>query len=432
MKRSNGIGRWPTPYDLGQRLRFGFAAVATLAAFASSGLGACAASDETTISEEPERNIASVGDSGADASADGDAAVPCAADCEYFPPACSADVLCSNGLFDPNKPTGGPDHLDMRMTVQLIRGRSANDVWVLGGLGAQRHFDGTSWVRSELPASEISPMGLVPGLQTLWLRDTSEIGFNGVQTSSRSYSRGLVDPPDGGLGSDGWTEHAPPSLVPAGPFKRGSQRVTFGWSSPGSDWFWLATGKTSLVLPNPPALIRVRVADAGVFAGEVKVLDAGSFMGMHGVSADDFWAVGMDGAAVRVTGGSGASPTFKHYNSRTRNALYGVWAASASDVWAVGFNGTVRHYTGDPLLWEVVSDVPAGVHLNAIWGTSASDIWAVGNEAVVLHYDGIRWSRVKIGGLGLRRPNLTTVWASDSEHVWIGGEGVVLSLGGKP
>jgi len=404
-----------------------------LAPFASAGLGACAASDETMLSEEPERNIVSVSDSGADAVADADAAASCGADCEYYPPACSADVLCSNGLFDPSKPTGGPDNLDMRMTVQLIRGRSANDVWLLSGFGVQRHFDGTSWVRSELPVSEISPMGQAPGLVTLWLRDTSEIGFTGVSPVSRTYSRGLVDPPDGGGGSDGWREHAPPSIIPVPEFYPDYHLLTFGWGPPGSDWFWLATRLTDLDLSwVSPALIRVRVAGAGIFAGEVKVLDAGTFVGLHGVSADDFWAVGMDGAAVRITGGSGDSPTVTRYNSRTRNALYGVWAASASDVWAVGFNGTVRHYTGDPLLWEVVSDVPEGVHLNAIWGTSTSDIWAVGNGAVVFHYDGIRWSRVKIGGLGSQRPNLLTVWASDPEHVWIGGEGVVLSLGGKP
>ena len=103
----------------------------------------------------------------------------------------------------------------------------------------------------------------------------------------------------------------------------------------------------------------------------------GTFAGLHGASADDLWAVGMDGATARVTGASGDSPSAKAYNSQTRNALYGVWAASPSDVWAVGFGGTIRHYTGDPLLWEVVPDIPEDMHLNAVFGSSASDIWAV-------------------------------------------------------
>jgi len=59
-------------------------------------------------------------------------------------------------------------------------------------------------------------------------------------------------------------------------------------------------------------------------------------------------------------------------------------------------------------------------------------VWAVGDGAVVLHYDGTRWSRMKIAGLGPRRPDLYTVWTAAPGHVWIGGHGVFLSLGGKP
>jgi hypothetical protein len=67
-----------------------------------------------------------------------------------------------------------------------------------------------------------------------------------------------------------------------------------------------------------------------------------------------------------------------------------------------------------------------------VFGSSGSDIWAVGDHGVVLHYDGTRWSRVGIAGLGLRRPDLTAVWVPEPGHVWIGGIGVILSLGGKP
>jgi hypothetical protein len=39
---------------------------------------------------------------------------------------------------------------------------------------------------------------------------------------------------------------------------------------------------------------------------------------------------------------------------------------------------------------------------------------------------------VKVAGLGELRPDLYAVWSSAPGHVWIGGQGVVLSLGGKP
>ncbi|MDF2693089.1 MAG: hypothetical protein K0S65_1472, partial [Labilithrix sp.] len=97
-----------------------------------------------------------------------------------------------------------------------------------------------------------------------------------------------------------------------------------------------------------------------------------------------------------------------------------------------GASGTLRHYVGGPLAWDTVPASPTTADLNAVWGSSSSDVWAVGNAGVVLHYDGKSWSRVKVAGLGRRRPTLTAVWAPLPGRVWIGGQGVFLSLGGKP
>lgn len=381
---------------------------------------ACADTEPGSIVAPDASQIATASDA-SDAPAD----APCTRDCEFFPPVCTDDIFCPNGLFDPAKPGGGPDSFDVRTTVHLIRGRSASDVWVVGALGALTHFDGTSWVRVALPIGGPSPKGRMSTLRTLWLGPDYEVGIEGLK---QIYSRGLVDPPDAG---GDWTDNgalniAAPRINPA------SLTVTSGWASPGEGWFWLSTGPLTNAATTPSGLIRVRVGDPGSFTGEIAATTTGTLNDLHGASADDFWAVGMNGTAVRVTGASGDSPSIKAYDSQTRNALYGVWAASASDVWAVGFDGTIRHYTGDPLRWEIVSDVPAGAHLNAVWGSSSSDIWAVGQDAVVLHYDGTRWSRVKIAGLGERRPDLVTVWTAGPGHVWIGGHGVVLSLGGKP
>ncbi|AKU94240.1 hypothetical protein AKJ09_00904 [Labilithrix luteola] len=154
-------------------------------------------------------------------------------------------------------------------------------------------------------------------------------------------------------------------------------------------------------------------------------------LAVHGASSDSVWAVGMGGGIVHVTGADGDNPVVTAHNSRSFDALSGVWAASDTDVWAVGVRGQMRHYRGDSVLWDVVADVPTSVDLHAVWGSSPKDVWAVGDGAVVLHYDGTSWSRVKIAGFGKRRPNLTTVWLAGPGHVWVGGKGVVLSLGGK-
>jgi photosystem II stability/assembly factor-like uncharacterized protein len=153
---------------------------------------------------------------------------------------------------------------------------------------------------------------------------------------------------------------------------------------------------------------------------------------IHGLSANFLWAVGHTGAALRITSADGDTPTVEPFNTQTWETFYGVWTASESEAWAVGTKGLVRHYTGDPLLWDIVSDVPTSEDLHAIWGSSPSDIWAVGDAATVLHYDGTAWARVKIAGLGELRPRLTAVWAPSPGHVWIGGQGVLLSIGGKP
>ncbi|AKU95957.1 hypothetical protein AKJ09_02621 [Labilithrix luteola] len=99
----------------------------------------------------------------------------------------------------------------------------------------------------------------------------------------------------------------------------------------------------------------------------------------------------------------------------------------------MGNGGEIRHYTGDPAVWDIVTNVPTTANLNAIWGASPSDIWAVGDKGVALHYDGSGWTRIKVAGLDeSRRPDLTAVWMPSPGHVWIGGVGIVLSLGGKP
>ena len=184
-------------------------------------------------------------------------------------------------------------------------------------------------------------------------------------------------------------------------------------------------------------LVRLRAADPSTFSlglGPESACTPGCnwMNGVHGASATDLWAVGASGTTIRITDAESDAPKATLYDSRTSNALNAVWAASPSDAWSVGASGTLRHYVGEPFVWATVSDSPTTADLNAVWGSSPSDVWAVGDAGVVLHYDGKGWSRIKVAGLGGRRPKLTAVWVPKQGHVWIGGQGVFLSLGGKP
>lgn len=399
-----------------RRSRYHVFAVSALACAAVSALLAACASDEEASLAPPEVTKAAPEHDAAASDAD---AGPCTADdCEYFPEACAPDVLCPSGPFHPDNPAVG---LDWRTRINVIRGRSASDVWAAGTVGTVAHFDGTSWTQSETGTRE--------SLRELWLPGAGEIAFRSLETV---YARGL-DAGDAGssdagaaVSAGGW------SLREVAPTASLGGHLEPVWAVPGADSLWVATGTR---------VWRLDLTGGSTFEGAQSISSSvcgarscGSPRSLHGLSANtvSLWVVGDLGLAIRVTDADGPSPAVTSLNAQTWDGLTGVWAASDTDVWAVGGTGTIRHYTGDGLRWDVVSDVPTVERLNAVWGTSPSDVWAVGNAGVVLHYDGIRWSRVKVAGLGARRPDLYTVWSPGAGYVWIGGYGVVLGLGGKP
>lgn len=382
---------------------------------AFSLLGACASTETSPPLDAEDARVAAPE---RDAETDADAG-PCTEDCEFFPATCAPDTLCLNGPFDPTSPTAG---MDWRIRVQVIRGRSPSDVWMAGAAGTVAHFDGTSWTKSEVGTHDL--------LGRLWLTNRGEITF---RTLDAIHSRGLgTGDADASVSPGGWSvRKLPPSAV--------GTTVTAVWSQPGAEALWLATTKDfwRLRLTGASQLEvdpRVPSSSCGAYDVGSRDLPCHQIRSLHGVPGErlSLWAVGSLGAAIRITDADGSAPVADELNTQTWNGLNGVWASSNTDVWAVGGNGTIRHYTGDGIRWDVVSDIPTNETLNAVWGTSASDIWAVGDAGVVLHYDGTRWSRVKVAGLGTRRPDLSTVWSPGPGRVWIGGYGVVLALGGNP
>ncbi len=373
---------------------------------AFGGAFACATSDEPPGTEEPEPIALpslDAGETAVDAAAEADAQ-GCDGECGYFPETCDVDVLCSTGPFEASM--GKP--FDPRTRINVIRGRSADDVWVAGALGALAHFDGKTWTRFELGTPET--------LRALWIGDFGEIA---IGKFDKLYQREGHDWP-GLVGGSGIWQVA---------------RLESCWSMPEWSSAWCATvaneyGKTTglwrLDFVSPDISER-----AGIVNDDCRLAGCTQMLAIHGLSADELWAVGMTGAVVRIHDASSDVPTVEAYNSQTWNALRGVWETSDAEAWAVGVGGTIRHYTGTRS-WEIVKDLPTTKDLNAVWASSPSDVWVVGNDGVVLHYDGAAWTRVKIAGLGMRRPNLTTIWGASAAHFWIGGDGVFLSLGGKP
>jgi hypothetical protein len=382
-------------------MRIAIAAACAAACVSASLVGACATNDDAAdVSDVPDGALIQAIDADADADADADDTAPCV-DCEYFPETCSADALCPNGPFQ------GANPLDHRTQINVVRGRSETDVWAAGALGTIAHFDGTGWTVSVSNTQET--------MSAVWLTEGWQASLSRFD---KVYTRGLdftaADAGDGPVSPGGWSSH---------PIVGGDGAVLrSGLTVPGANWFWCTSVN---------GLRRMRLTPAVTF--ESSVFGGGQIDSIHGVDANSLWAVGPTGTAVHVTDADGDAPVLEAFNTQTWQSLRGVWVAAESDVWAVGAGGTMRRYRGQGTLWDIVSDVPTTEALNAVWGTSPTDIWAVGNASVVLHFDGNSWSRVKVAGLGTqRRPTLTTVWAPSSGHVWVGGQGVILSLGGKP
>ena len=369
-------------------------------------LAACASDEDATLEPEKTDVPLPASDAGTSDVADGGA---CSRDdCELFPDACGPDALCVSGLFDPVDPTAG---LDWRARITSIAGRSATDAWLVGSLGTAAHFDGDAWKQVDVGSSE--------SLRFVWPTSAGEVAFGAL---ARVYSRGLGSA-DAGVSPDGWALRGAVSPPPGY-----GANVTAVWpGAAGSNVLWLATSADVWRLENSESTFTSR---AGIPASVCTSVPCKWLRSLHGASAGTIWGVGDNGAAVRITGAESDTPNVEVTNPLTWNRLSGVWAASDTEAWAVGGDGTIVHNTGG-FAWEAVPDVPTKEHLNAIAGSSSSDLWAVGNAGVVLHFDGTAWSRVKIAGLGSRRPDLYAVWSPGPGRIWIGGQGVLLAFGDK-
>ena len=385
-------------------------------------LAACATDGETlSPGEEEPTVIAPTEDGGVDASEDADGA-PCVDDCEYYPDDCTEDALCSSGLFNPLAASSG---LDQRIQVNALTGRSPDDIWLAATAGSLAHFDGTSWKASRL--------GTQQSLNAIWLLENVEVAFG---DPSRLYARGLDAGADAATTADGWSYLGAATLPSTWSGSTGGDiRIMATWAQPGARSLWLGVSTTGTV----GGLWRMRYSDAdGAFAVTAMSppemfapIPCNQVYALDGLSADEIWATGPQGAAFRVKDAESDHPTLTAFNTLTLNTLFGVWAASSDDIWAVGASGTVRRYRGDERFWEVYEDVRTTRHLRAIAGSSPSDIWIAGDEATVFHYDGTAWRRVKVAGLGTRRPRLEHIWIDSAKKVWIAGQGILLSLGGE-
>lgn len=138
----------------------------------------------------------------------------------------------------------------------------------------------------------------------------------------------------------------------------------------------------------------------------------GIYYGVHGTSANDVWAVGLQGSALHWEGSY-----WRQTTTATLQTLTSVSAIASDDVWAAGTGGIALHWDG--AAW---TEHATGA-LGTLWGTYAAatdDVWVVGEEGV-FHYDGTSWTQP------LSNVAFYGIWGDGPASIWAVGQGGVIA-----
>lgn len=297
--------------------------------------------------------------------------------------------------------------------VFQIAGRSGSDIFVSGwSLGY--HFDGTDWLRLDCPVGNYyhsdhdGGVAMGPDFASIlstdgWIisvRDTCEvlrerwnIAFNDI----------VAFAPDDIWAAGDWTYHFDGAEWSAFPEQRwvsaisarapndvyALQRYGSLYHFNGTEWF------------DHPFTARRVLLDMWLAQ-----------------ETDDGWAVGEDGALVRIRGTTTTPhiPAIEHW-------LYGVWGSSAENVYAVGSHGAVIHFDGQS--WSPVAEQFPDLRFYTVWGRSPDDVY-IGGVIGIVHWDGESWTFLD----GTFGPTYHDIFGLDSGEIIAVGEGSVASFDG--
>jgi hypothetical protein len=162
----------------------------------------------------------------------------------------------------------------------------------------------------------------------------------------------------------------------------------------------------------------------------------GRLYSVAAISADDVWAVGLNGCCALAVHWDGSS--WSPYDFTSNGYFNGVAGTGADDVWAVGGNGwsgpavtLAEHWNGTAWTQVATPNPPGGGHLIAVAATSPSNAWAVGlagpgpgvpsaSNPLIEHWNGKTWTIQKYqvpaagGGFG-------SVAATSPSNAWAVG-----------
>jgi hypothetical protein len=300
-----------------------------------------------------------------------------------------------------------------------VWGTSATDVWAGGSGGTIIHWDGATWVATNIPGKNTFHNIVGSSANDVWAISATDsiyhaIGFSGPTTEWVKAPSPFENP---------W------ETVP----------VFAAWASPGGD-LRLGTRRYNLVdsegnMQSGNQFTKTIVDGATAWIGYPGTATVNA---LWGVSADDVWLAGDNSNDQKwqlgmtlhgrkdPDGGAGAL-RWTEVDSQSSVILDCIWGTGANDVWTVGDKGTIRHITNaNAERWDIVPS-PTGELLRSIWGSGANDVWAVGDNGAIIHWDGKDWkTSVAAFQVNKKKPDLYGVWGSGPNDVWIVGDGVAL------
>jgi hypothetical protein len=249
--------------------------------------------------------------------------------------------------------------------LTAVWGRSASDVFAVGGTTSVYHDNGAGW-------SAITSVTDVFRLNAVW-GDSSAVFVAGFPPAATFV-----------YWSDGsqWQSKNVSSLTGY------DVKALSGWYYPDlKAHFLYAAG---CVWKETPPAIGWGLTSASTTWKFTELSGLGCLRGLWATSdAVQVFTVGDGGAILRsVTGASNTAkmfPDFKPMVSPTTQSLMAVWGSSEKDVVAAGEQGALLRFDGTT--WASVSS-GTSVTLRAVTGSSATDIFAVGDAGTVLHFDG--------------------------------------------
>jgi len=181
-------------------------------------------------------------------------------------------------------------------------------------------------------------------------------------------------------------------------------------------------------------------ADSGGAGGPVAVWEpafdtssGGSLSGVWGSGPDDVWVVGGDddaGEAWHFDGGSWSEVSLPEGTP----LLVWVHGFSATDVLAVGLDGAAVRWDGEA--WSAL-ETGTDEDLWGVFGFSSDDVWVVGGDAdvgdpLILHWDGAAFSEEVLPSEQNPRgaTTLFKVWGIDDQLWIVGQRGTLLARQG--